>query len=454
MSRTTGRTRSASLKAGAAGTGLVALMAVTLAAGTRDHHPALVFFLVVLDWAAFAGSVRLVERVPVDVALRLVVGVGVALQAVAVAWPPRTSSDVYRYAWDGRVGNHGIDPYRYPPDATALAGLRVPWLFPPGHAPLINRPDAPTIYPPIAQLWFRLVDVLSPDSWGIRGYQIAAAAIAIAGTLLLLRVLRSLDRDPRHAVLWAWCPLVVLESGNNAHVDGVTAVLTLAALALLVRRRSILSGLILGAAIGVKLVPALVLPAVLRRRPVAVAGSALAVVALSYLPHALAVGDSVIGYLPSYLSQEGFDSGGRFALLRLAMPEHWAPYAALVVAAITATLVIRRSDPNQPWVGASTVIGVAFLVSTPSYPWYTLLLAALCIPAGRPEWLTVCAAGYVPYLAGWTGWSGGLLQQIGYGAALLTVLSVHRARRTRRTRSTGAPAEPVVLGRATPSLRS
>ncbi len=454
MSKPPAGTRSAGVAAAVAGVGLVALTAVTLAAGTRDHHPGLVFFLVVLDWAAFAGSVRLIQQVPVDLALRLVVGVGVALQAVAAAWPPRTSDDVYRYAWDGRVGNHGIDPYRYPPNAVQLTDLRVPWLFPPGHAPLINRPDAPTIYPPVAQLWFRLVDVLSPDRWGIRGYQIAAASIAVGGTLLLIRVLRSLDRDPRLAALWAWCPLVVLESGNNAHIDGVAAVLTLAALALLARRRSVVGGLVLGAAIGVKLVPALVLPAVLRRRPVATTASALVVVALSYLPHLLAVGGSVIGYLPSYLNQEGFDSGDRFALLRLTMPEHWAPYAALVVAGLTAVLVMTRSDPTRPWVGASTVIGVAFLVTTPAYPWYTLLLAALCIPAERPEWLAVCAAGYLPYLAGWTGWSGGLLQQIGYGAALLTVLAVRRARRTRRARSTGVPARPVVLGSAAPFLRS
>jgi SAM-dependent methyltransferase len=44
---------------------------------------------------------------------------------------PRTSDDMYRYAWDGKVRAAGFSPYAYPPDAPQLAGLREPWLFPP-----------------------------------------------------------------------------------------------------------------------------------------------------------------------------------------------------------------------------------------------------------------------------------------------------------------------------------
>lgn len=403
---------------------LVGLTAVTLGTGTRDVHPAAVLWLVAACWALFACASVLVRRLPADLGLRLIVGVGVALQAVAVCWPPRTSSDVYRYAWDGRVGNHGIDPYAYPPAAPQLAGLRVPWLFPAGQPPLINRPDVTTIYPPVGQLWFRLVDLLGPDSWGIRSYQVAAAVVAVAGTFVLVAVLRSAGRDPRAAAWWAWCPLVVLESGNNGHLDGLAAVLTVGAIALLVRRRSVLGGLLLGAAIGVKLVPGLVLPAVLRRRPWVVLASAGSVLVASYVPHVIGVGRSVIGYLPGYLGEEGYDSGDRFALLRVVMPQSWAPYAAAVVGLVTAALVLRRGDPDQPWRGAVILAGTALLITTPTYPWYALLLVALVVPAGRPEWLAVAAAGYLPYLGGWIGWSGGLLQQVGYGLALVAVVAV------------------------------
>ena len=36
-----------------------------------------------------------------------------------------TSDDLYRYAWDGRVQAHGVDPYASPPLEPALARFAV-----------------------------------------------------------------------------------------------------------------------------------------------------------------------------------------------------------------------------------------------------------------------------------------------------------------------------------------
>lgn len=44
--------------------------------------------------------------------------------------PPRTSTDMFRYAWDGRVQAAGISPYAHPPAAPEPAPLRDDWLFP------------------------------------------------------------------------------------------------------------------------------------------------------------------------------------------------------------------------------------------------------------------------------------------------------------------------------------
>ena len=52
----------------------------------------------------------------------------------------------------------------------------------------------------------------------------------------MLAGLRWLRRDLRWAALWAWCPTVALEAGNNAHVDVVAVLLTLAALLMLALR--------------------------------------------------------------------------------------------------------------------------------------------------------------------------------------------------------------------------
>ena len=48
--------------------------------------------------------------------------------------------------------------------------------------------------------------------------------------------------------------------------------------------------------------------------------AAAGLVALSYLPHVLAVGSAVIGYLPGYLKEEDYTNGGRFLLLARVFP--------------------------------------------------------------------------------------------------------------------------------------
>ncbi len=421
--------RTSKLLPGVACLVLVVVLGLTVAVGDRDGSSRLTSWAVVASWLAFALAAWSVRALTERAALRLIVTVGVVLQAWGALFTPRLSDDVYRYAWDGRVGNHGIDPYSYVPNAPQLSGLRVPWLFPPGQVPLINRPDVHTIYPPVAQLWFRLVDLVSPDSLGIRGYQLAAGLVAVATTFVLIGVLRRLGKDPRNAVLWAWCPLVVLESGANGHVDGLGALLTLLAVYWLARRRTWLGSVVLGVAVGVKLLPALVLPAVVRRSPWKVVVGVVGVLGLSYLPHVLGVGSGTIGFLPQYLADEGYDDGSRFAILSALLPHGWTSIAAVLVLLATATVVLLRSEPDDPWRWAAVMVGVSLLIVTPTYPWYALLLVPLAVVASRPSWLVVAAAGYVPYLFGFTQDTIASRAVVGYGLAGLVVLVAALRRR-------------------------
>ena len=69
----------------------------------------------------------------------------------------------------------------------------------------------------------------------------------------------------------------------------------------------------------------------------------------------------------------------------------------LIVAGVV-IWALMRTDPLQPERTALVVVGVALLVSTPTLPWYTLLLLALVALNGRPEWLGVVIAPTVEYL--------------------------------------------------------
>jgi hypothetical protein len=383
-----------------------------------------------LAGAAFAVGAWCVLRLPAKTAVPLVLLGAVLITLAASGGPPRSSDDLYRYLWDGRVQAAGIDPYRYPPAAPELAGLRDPYLWPASSGycidqstvdftkgcTLINRPTVPTIYPPVAEAVFYAAHVLSPPDARYWPMRVLAIVAALATTLILLW------HSGRRAVLWAWAPTVAIEAVSNAHIDVVAALLTVVALVLLSRRRAVWGGIALGLAVATKVTPVLAVPAALRRRPVSVGLALLGAVVTVYLPHVLAVGAAVLGYLPGYLRDEGYDNGTRFALLSLVVPRAWAGPAAVVVLAAAGLWVLRRGDPDRPWLGATTMAGVALLVTTPSYPWYALLLVLLVALGGPARWLAVAAAGYVGQYYDTLHLELVTANRIGYLAALAVVI--------------------------------
>jgi Glycosyltransferase family 87 len=408
--------------------------------------------LITAAWVLFATAAWLLRGVLRRWAVALIVIGGIAIQVVAVSGPPQSSTDLYRYMWDGRVQAAGYDPYAYVPVAPQLAHIRDPFLFThqaprfcvgagvpePGYPGLtmapgctrINRPTVPTIYPPVAEFYFLALHYVTPVWAGSTPVQAAAGACAVLVTLLLLAGLWWLRRDLRWAALWAWCPTVALEAGNNAHVDVVAVLLTLAALLVLAlrgtrRRGALLGGTLLGLAIATKMTPVLVGPAVLKRRWASVAGAAAGAVAVVYLPHVLAVGSKVIGFLPGYLQQEGYDSGQRFALISLFATGKLAIVIAVLLLAVTGLAVIRFSDPDRPWQAAVVMTGMALIVTTPKYQWYAILLVMLVVLDGRPEWLALAAGGYLgaePHLGRWREVPHAVV--IGYGLATLFIALV------------------------------
>jgi hypothetical protein len=430
--------------------------------------------LIIGAWLAFLAAAWLLRKVPRRTAVALILLGGIALQAAAVSAPPQYSTDSYRYIWDGRVQAAGIDPYQYVPAATQLTGLRNDFLFYPGAqycvgshpaaeltagCTKINRPTVPTIYPPVAETYFLAVFYLHPADDSSVPIQAAAAAVAVLVTVLLLIGLGRLGRDVRMAALWAWCPTVILEAGNSAHVDVVAVALTAAAILALATarttRRTVAGGILLGLAIATKMTPVLTVPALLRRRWVTVAISAASAFVAVYVPHVLLVGAKVIGFLPGYLQQENYTSGHRYGIIGLFVIGPLASVVAVLVLAAIAVAVLQFSDPDRPWQGALYMTAGALAVTTPHYQWYALLLVMLVALDGRPEWLAFAAAGYYaafPTLGGRYHIPGRLHDAIAYGVPLLVVAAgwLIRHELARRAPVVAEPvvAEPAVAERA------
>jgi hypothetical protein len=431
-------------------------------------------------WITFAVGALLVRRMPLRLAMVVIVAGGAAMQLAAVSARPHISDDVYRYIWDGRVQAAGIDPYRYVPTAPELTGLRDTFLWPPTTThwcvhpgkpdpdrpgaflvpgcTKINRPKVHTIYPPVAEGYFFAIDAASPSGSGTLPMQGGAAAVAMAVTLLLLYGLGKVGRDPRLAVLWAWCPTVALETGNGAHVDVLAVLLTVAALLVLsqarTRRGSGAGGALLGLAVATKLYPVLIGPAVARRRPLTVASAAAGAVAVVYLPHLLAVGSGVLGFLPGYLQEDGYNNGRRFMLLSTFLPQDWCGPVAVAVLAIAAIAVAWKADTRRPWEGALLLTGIALLLTSPGLPWYAELLVALAALAGRVEWLPLAGAAYLSVFHGELDSTHVTALRTGYGAAAAVIAIVALTRLTLRLSAPRAPRPATASSAPQPATAS
>jgi hypothetical protein len=199
--------------------------------------------------------------------------------------------------------------------------------------------------------------------------------------------------------VYAWHPLPLWEFAGNGHIDAALIAFVAVAMWAACRRRCWLTGLFLAAATLTKLYPAVLLPALYRRRGWQMPTAFAAAIGVAYLPF-IGVGWRVLGYLPGYAGEEGFDAGGAgFYLLGLLhhVPalaalsgRAYAVGAAAVLLALGAAIVSARDGGQPPFVAAA-VLATAFMVLvSPHYPWYFawLIVFACFVRSLALLWLT------------------------------------------------------------------
>src|SRR5512135_2145655 len=92
-------------------------------------------------------------------ALALVFAFGVLFRLTLIPHAVVGSDDIYRYLWDGKVANSGINPFLYLPTDPRLSHLATADL-----PAKVNHPDMRTPYPPTAQALFLVSSKLFGDS--------------------------------------------------------------------------------------------------------------------------------------------------------------------------------------------------------------------------------------------------------------------------------------------------
>ena len=218
--------------------------------------------------------------------------------------PKVLSKDMYRFIWDGRVQQNGINPYRYPPAAEALKNLRDERIY-----SNLNRKDYPTVYPGGAQIFFRISYALVGDSvYGFKGLMVFFDILTL---LMLTTLLRVHSFEANRLIIYAWNPLVIFETAYSGHLEGITVFLLVTALLLYSFQRKMPAVVLMALASAIKLYPALLLAAILNRgeRFKGLLAFGFTFVLL-YLPY-MAAGSKMSGFLPIYLKNpyESFNLG-------------------------------------------------------------------------------------------------------------------------------------------------
>lgn len=162
----------------------------------------------------------------------------VAIGLRVAFFPMTPGPDVYRYVWEGHIQNQGFDPYSHAPDAAALEPLRDRvW-------ERVEHKSVSAIYPPLAQLGFRILAAvsLSPSL-----FKAAFLLADLAVCLLLARrfgVTRSL--------LYAWNPLVIYSFAAGAHYDSWLLLCVTGAWLAWEKESRVACALLIGAAAAIK----------------------------------------------------------------------------------------------------------------------------------------------------------------------------------------------------------
>ena len=388
------------------------------------------------------AATRVAERTPINRALWVIFGIGIALRGYVLLFDPLLSSDIFRYVWDGRVQGAGINPYSYFPAHDAVAHLRDATIF-----PRINRAEyAVTIYPPVAEFFFLVVTRIGESANTMRLALLGCEAVSVTIVMLLLRRMK---RPTTRVVAYFWHPLPIWEIANSGHVDALAVALMLVGLWVALTGRTKLGAVSIALGTLVKPYVAPALASVWRpwdwKMPLVV----IVVITLCYLPY-LSIGWGVFGFLTQgYLTEEGIISGNDLWLLslwRLVFGAHRGDVA--VYAAVAASILVfmalwaaRRPDRTiaTSLTDTNMLLLLVLLLLSPNYPWYFLAIVpfvALC--GNAPTWVVSIGALLLTDEIRWDFQIPKLVvKSVLFGSCLLSLIWSARIANLKRTADTG-----------------
>ena len=382
-----------------------------------------------------------------DVAMGEVLLYALLFRLVLVLLPPSLSDDAYRYVWDGLVQVQGFNPYQYTPDDPALSTFHRDPIYED-----LNSKSYYTVYPPVSQGVFAFGALFYGNGWLYSYYviKLVLVLLELCAVFLLARMV-----EARWVMLYAWNPLVLLETAGQAHTESAMLFFLVVVVYLAKKKRGGWASAVLAMAGWVKLYPFVLFPFLWRRFgwraiwPGALMGVLLA--APFAAPYVL---PNVKSSLDLYARLFEFNAGFYYSVKELfflvlgpdATGGDWSKQIgpALRVLFLAGLPILYILDARYRWPLARAflvAIGFFLVMATTVHPWYLLSLLLLAVllkqPAWHWYWLGLLSIGtYLLYVGGpyWAfvviGWGGWLvLVVIRHAPGTLQGLQRYRSRR-------------------------
>ncbi len=327
---------------------------------------------------------------------------------------PSLSQDLYRYRWQGRVHQAGLNPYTVTPSTPGLEKF----LAEDEASSRIGTPHLRTVYPPLAEWTFAANFEIAPSVPAFKRLFVLLD-LASAGVLLLL--LRARRLPLTRVIFYAWNPLVVTSFAASGHYDSLAIFTLLLMLLFTIKGRPILATMFLAASFLAKFFALILLPFVWKTawqtggneprvkplksggyRRLRKLGPHLALlgglVLAVYFPF-VTTGEAIFSVLDHFVRHYE-NNAGLFRLLRWCGNSHLQAQfvAGVFLLGILAVLLKKKVEILQ----SALVLTAALVLFSPNaFPWYfTWAIPFLCFHP-HPAWLLMSVTavlGYAPVI--------------------------------------------------------
>ena len=195
---------------------------------------------------------------------------------------PNFSDDIYRFIWDGRLINMGINPFDFKPiyyfENKLYTDVLTPELY-----QFLNSKNYHTVYPSVCQAFFSFAVWIFPKNiYGATLVIKSLLCLADIGSIFLIKKLllnegfdgrlngrlngrlKSPAIDTQHAIrntlLYALNPLIIIELCQNIHFEGVAIFFFLLAIFFVQKNKTVVGSIAFSLSIATKILPLMFLP--------------------------------------------------------------------------------------------------------------------------------------------------------------------------------------------------